>query len=275
MGYSGVLGHEFVGTVIESETPSLRGRRVVADINASCGACEDCLERDGHHCAARTVLGILARDGALADRVAIPERRLVPVSDALDDQRAVFAEPVAAALHVLDANSFSVPSRAIVVGDGKLGLLIALALRGAGVETLVVGHHERKLAIARAVDCRTALESSLDDRSTRALRAPLVVDATGSATGLARALSLTAPRGTLVLKTTVAEAVSIDTARVVVDEINIVGSRCGDMSRAVTMLENGNVDPTPLIEARYSLDEADRAFEHAQRKGALKVLVAP
>ncbi|MBL8681743.1 MAG: alcohol dehydrogenase catalytic domain-containing protein [Myxococcales bacterium] len=275
MGYSGVIGHEFVGTVLECDTPSLRGRRVVADINAGCGACDDCLARDGHHCASRSVLGILARDGALAERLAIPERCLVALGDGLADERAVFAEPVAAALHVLDALSLSVPANAIVVGDGKLGLLIALSLRGAGVDTMVIGHHERKLAIARNAGCRAALESSLDEHATRALRAPLTVDATGSSSGLARALSLTAPRGTLVLKSTVAEAVTIDTARLVVDEITVVGSRCGDMTRAVTMLANGRIDPTPLIEARYSLDEGERAFDHARSKGSLKVLVAP
>jgi threonine dehydrogenase-like Zn-dependent dehydrogenase len=271
MGFSGVLGHEFVGTVLESETPSLRGRRVVADINAGCGQCADCTERDGHHCERRTVLGIVQRDGALSEFVSMPERCLVPVSDALDDERAVFAEPVAAALHVLDAVSMRELSTAIVVGDGKLGLLIALALRGAGLETLLVGHHASKLAIAERAGCRTVIESQLEPGE----RAPLVVDATGSASGLARALSLCAPKGTLVLKSTVADRVTIDTTKLVVDEITVVGSRCGDMTRAVVALTRGQLDPRPLIAARYSLDDGERAFEHAQSKGALKVLVQP
>lgn len=272
MGYSGVIGHEFVGTVLACDEPSLRGRRVVADINAGCGACEDCVERDGHHCASRTVLGILARDGALADRLVMPARTLVPVSDAVSDERAVFAEPVAAALHVLDARgSGAAGQRAIVVGDGKLGLLIALSLQGAGVRTTVVGHHERKLAIARAAGCEGAVEAELDP----SLRAPLVVDATGSSNGLARALALCAPRGTLVLKSTVADPVVIDTTRVVVDEITVVGSRCGDMRRAMDALASGAIDPTPLIAARYSLEEGERAFAHAASKGVLKVLVEP
>lgn len=271
MGFSGVLGHEFVGTVLESDTPSLRGRRVVSDINAGCGACRDCVERNGHHCEQRTVLGIVARDGALSEFVSMPERCLVTVDDALDDERAVFAEPVAAALHVLDAVSLRDVASAVVVGDGKLGLLIALSLQGAGIETLLVGHHNNKLAIAAAAGCRTVIESALDPT----VRAPLVVDATGSAMGLARALSLCAPKGTLVLKSTVADRVTIDTTKVVVDEITVVGSRCGDMTRAVVALSRRQIDPTPMIAARYSLDDGERAFEHAASKGALKVLVKP
>jgi alcohol dehydrogenase len=272
MGFRGTIGHEFVGTVLESDTPSLRGRRVVADINAGCGVCDDCVQRDGHHCAKRSVLGILARDGAMADLLTMPERCLLSVDTSLSDERAVFAEPVAAALHVLDAVSVSTPSHAIVVGDGKLGLLIGLALRGAGIKTQVVGRHPRKLAIAERAGCSVVLESSLGERPARA---PLVVDAAGSSSGLARALSLTAPRGTLVMKSTVAEPVALDAARVVVDEISLVGSRCGDLSRALMMLSNGSIDPTPLIEARYSLDDAERAFAHASTKGALKILLAP
>jgi threonine dehydrogenase-like Zn-dependent dehydrogenase len=271
MGFSGVLGHEFVGTVIDAPTPSLRGRRVVADINAGCGACADCVERDGHHCEARTVLGIVSRDGALGEYITMPERCLVAVSDALEDEQAVFAEPIAAALHVLDAVSMRDPRTAIVVGDGKLGLLIALSLRGAGIETLVVGHHANKLAIAERAGCAVTLEAALDP----GMRAPLVVDATGSATGLSRALALCSARGTLVLKSTVADRVTIDTTKLVVDEITLVGSRCGDMTRAVTALANGSVDPRALIEARYSLDDGERAFERAASKGALKVLVKP
>lgn len=278
MGYRGVLGHEFVGTVTEADDRSWIGRRVVGDINAGCGACDDCRENRGHHCARRTVLGILGRDGALAEELVLPERTLVAVPDAVDDDRAVFAEPLAAALHVADelgAGELGAGARrdrrVVVVGDGKLGLLIALALHGLGEEVTLVGHHEAKLAIARAAGVKTLLESDATDLP----RAPVVVEATGSPSGLERALGWTAPRGTLVLKTTVPEPPRLDTSRIVVDEIRLVGSRCGDMARAVDALAGGRVDPRPLIAARYPLAEADQALAHAGRRGTLKVLVTP
>jgi threonine dehydrogenase-like Zn-dependent dehydrogenase len=272
MSHRGVLGHEFVGTVLEADAPGLRGRRVVADINAGCGRCKDCLARDGHHCAERTVLGIVARDGALAEELTIPARCLVEVPDHVDDERAVFAEPIAAALHVLDALPTRTSPRALVLGDGKLGLLIALALRGAGVVTTVVGRHARKLEVARAAGC----EVHLDAEAPAGLgKFALVVEATGSPLGLHAALARTAPRGTLVLKSTVADPVTIDAARLVVDEIALVGSRCGDIRRAIDAVASGAIDPRPLIEARYPLAHGEEAFAHASRRGALKILVQP
>lgn len=271
MGYRGVLGHEFVGTVTEADDASWVGRRVVGDINAGCGTCDDCRDHRGHHCARRTVLGILGRDGALAEELVLPERTLVAVPDAVDDDRAVFAEPLAAALHVADELGPGARSdrRVIVVGDGKLGLLIALALHGLGEAVTLIGHHEAKLAIARAAGVTALLEAD----ATALERAPVVVEATGSTTGLECALGWTAPRGTLILKTTVPEPPRLDTSRIVVDEIRLVGSRCGDMTRAIEVLAAGQVDPRPLIAARYPLAEADQALAHAARRGTLKVLV--
>lgn len=267
MGYRGVLGHELVGEVIESDDPRWRGARVVADINAGCGRCDDCAERGGHHCAARTVLGILGRDGAIAEQLVVPERCLVAVPDAVSDEQAVFAEPLAAALHVLDA--FDGAGPVIVVGDGKLGLLVAMAVAGAGVPVTLVGHHRAKLALAAGAE--TLLESELSaDRV-----APVVVEATGSAAGLSRALSLCAPRGTVILKSTVAGDHQVDLSPVVINELHLIGSRCGDLAAAIDCLAAGRVDPRPLIEARYPLEAADRALEHAGRRGALKILVEP
>lgn len=266
MGYRGVLGHEVVADVIEADDSSWIGKRVVADINAGCGACDDCTERDGHHCATRTVLGILGRGGAIAEQLVVPERCLVEVPDSVDDDHAVFAEPLAAALHVLDLID-DANRRAIVLGDGKLGLLIAMALSSAGVDTTIVGHHIAKMA--HATRCTCVLESDLPDE----LRAPYVIEATGTAAGLSRALGLCAPRGTLVLKSTIAGGHAVDLSPVVINELSIVGSRCGDMSDAVECLANGRVDPTPLIATRYGLAEADRALEHAGRRGILKVLI--
>ena len=197
MGYHGVLGHEFVGEVAETDEPAWQGRRVVADINAGCGECADCRERDGHHCASRSVLGILARDGALAEELVVPVRCLVPVPDDVDDEQAVFAEPLAAGLHVLDELPTGFTGPVTVLGDGKLGLLVVWALRSACVEVLVVGHHEEKLALARAEGAQTVLERDVDQQQHAA---PVVVEATGASSGFRLALALTAPRGTLILE---------------------------------------------------------------------------
>ncbi len=269
MGYRGVLGHEFVGTVLEADNERWRGRRVVADINAGCGECEDCRERDGHHCARRSVLGILARDGALAEQLAMPERCLVEVPDGVSDEQAVFAEPLAAALHVLDELAPGT-GPVVVLGDGKLGTLIALGLRGADVEVVVVGHHREKLELSARAGARTFLESELGEELAGV---PMVVEATGSAGGLSRALSLARPRGTVVVKTTVAGPIEVDLSPVVINELRLVGSRCGDMRRAIELLAQGRVDPAPLVAARYPLSEADRALARAAERGTLKVLV--
>lgn len=270
MGFAGVPGHEVVGTVVECADRAWIGKRVVTDINAGCGACSDCIDRDGHHCPTRTVLGILGRGGALAERFAMPVRSLVEVPEALDDDRAVFAEPYAAALHVLDdVSSLERGARIVVLGDGKLGLLIALALHGAARSVTLVGRHDEKLGIAAAAGITTVKE-----RAAEALRgAGAVVEATGNPQGLGLALDLVRPRGTVILKTTVSGPIRVDLARVVVDEIRVIGSRCGDIRRAVAGLADRAVDPLPLIEARYSLAEAARALAHAGQKGALKILV--
>ncbi|HEY6879393.1 MAG TPA: alcohol dehydrogenase catalytic domain-containing protein [Polyangiales bacterium] len=268
MGYRGVLGHEFVAEVLDADDTSLRGRRVVADINASCLACSECRRGQPHHCLARTVLGIVGRDGALAERFLVPAHTLVPVPDEVSDERAVFAEPLAAALHVLeDLPQDEGPC--VVLGDGKLGLLIARAVAQSGRRTVVVGHHPGKLALARQGGAVGVLESELD---ASLCGVPAVIEATGSARGLSRALSMLRARGTLILKTTVAGASEVDLSPVVINELRVIGSRCGDMARAVDALRT--LDPTPLIAARYPLADAEQAFAHAATRGTLKVLVS-
>jgi alcohol dehydrogenase len=271
MGFSGVPGHEFVGDVIAADDEAWRGRRVVADINAGCGACDDCATGRGHHCATRTVLGIAARSGSFAELLTVPERCLVAVPDVLDDDRAVFAEPLAAALHVLDElEATRPPRRAVVLGDGKLGQLIVRALLSQRIETTLVGRHAAKLALAAAAGAETFLEPDLP-ASRRG--ADLVVEATGTEGGLAQVLAIVAPRGVVVLKTTVAAKLNVDLAPLVIHEVRLVGSRCGDMKRAVDVLASGAVDPLPLVEARYPLERADEALAHAGRRGALKILI--
>ena len=273
MGFKGVPGHEFVGEVLAADEPRWIGKRVVADINAGCGACADCTNgggRAGHHCSARTVLGIVGRSGAFAELVTAPERCLVEVPATLTDDRAVFAEPLAAALHVLDEIDLTRPRRAIVLGDGKLGQLIVRALASQGVHTTLVGRHAHKLSLAALAGVEAFLEADLPSSHRGA---DLVVEATGSEEGLKAALALVAPRGTVVLKTTVASKLTVDLAPVVIHEIRVVGSRCGDMQHAVDVLARGDVDPLGLIEARYPLARADEALAHAGRRGALKVLI--
>lgn len=267
--YEGVLGHELVGEVLESDDPSWKGARVVADINAGCGACAACAAGNSHHCARRTVLGIVGRDGAFAERLVVPDRCLVRVPDSVSDDQAVFAEPLAAALHV-DDDLPRTSEPVVVLGDGKLGQLIAHALLASGRSVTVVGHHEEKLARVRALGATGVLESEIGDETSGA---PAVVEATGSSSGIALALRLVRPQGTVVLKTTVAGPTSVDLSPIVIHELRVVGSRCGDLARAVDALARGRVDPTSLVAARFPLDRADEAVRHAMKPGMLKVLV--
>lgn len=267
-GFSGVLGHEFVG-VVDSADPHHGGRRVVADINIGCGRCSECLGSDAHHCRARTTLGIRGRPGVFAERVAIPRANLITVPDHLDDELAVFAEPLAAALHVLDDAPDGVAIS--VLGDGKLGILIALALGAAGRSVELIGRHPSKLAIAERAGIPTLLEPELGDEP----RASVIVEATGRPSGLARALQLVHPRGMVLLKTTTAGPSAVDLTPLVVNELRLVGSRCGDLRRAMEVLASGQVDPRPLIAGRHALDEAEQALEHAARPGVAKILIAP
>jgi threonine dehydrogenase-like Zn-dependent dehydrogenase len=265
MGFSGVLGHEFVGLALDGP---LAGRRVVGGINFGCGTCAACMAGMARHCPTRRVLGILDADGALAEEFLIPEANLLPVPDTLVDDDAVFAEPLAAACEILEQlGDDRRAGRALVLGAGKLGPLIAQVLAAAGFEVSITGRYLGTVAW-------------LEDRGVRLLeQCPadahygLVVEATGSREGLERALSATAPRGTLVLKTTVAHKHEIDLAPVVINEITILGSRCGRLESALELLSTGRVDVQPLITARYGLAEVEEAFRRAATPGARKIVV--
>jgi threonine dehydrogenase-like Zn-dependent dehydrogenase len=266
MGFRGVLGHEFVGV---AQSGPYAGRRVVGEINCSCHRCETCLRGHPSHCENRTVLGILNHDGAFADVMAVPQRNLHLVPDALPDDIAVFTEPVAAAFQIPTQIQIERHDRIVVLGDGRLGNLCAQVLARLSSQVLVVGKHREKLAILEAMGITTAtIDSAPPER-----HADIVVDCTGSDTGLPTALRLVRPRGTIVLKTTVAGSQTLAWAPFVIDEITLVGSRCGPFDRALQALVDGSVDVRPLISGRVSLDDGLAAIERAQGKGVLKVLI--
>jgi threonine dehydrogenase-like Zn-dependent dehydrogenase len=267
--FRGVLGHEFVGTVESAPGhDNLVGERVVGDINATCGECAACLRGEGHHCAERTVLGIIGRDGCIAEICILPVRNLHRVPPSVSDEAAVFAEPLAAAFRIPEQISFEGHERVLVMGDGKLGLLIAMALTGIAGEVVVSGRHEGKLAIASAAGARTVMANALTETGF-----DIVVDATGNASGLAEALARVRPLGVVVLKSTVAGETTASLSGAVVNEVTIIGSRCGPFAPALAALESGAVDPAPLVTARYPLAEAEAALARAANADALKVLI--
>jgi threonine dehydrogenase-like Zn-dependent dehydrogenase len=267
MKFRGVLGHEFVGTVTEGPH-EWRGRRVVGEINFACGQCTTCRSGLPRHCPTRRVMGILDADGAFAEYVAVPVANLHAVPDGIPDDAAVFTEPLAAACEIAEQVRIEPGMRAIVLGDGKLGLLAAQTLHLAGARVLAVGRHDEKLAHLR----RRGIETVRLDEWNRA-RADLVVEATGSADGFALAVAATRPRGTLVLKSTIAESAPLNLAPLVIDEITVVGSRCGPFAPALQALADGGVDVRPLITARHRLADGVAALRHAAQPGVLKVLI--
>jgi threonine dehydrogenase-like Zn-dependent dehydrogenase len=268
--YAGVLGHEFVGVVDRAPgAPDWEGRRVVGEINAVCGACDTCRAGRPHHCERRTVLGILGRDGAFADYLTLPVGNLHPVPDTMPDEVAVFAEPVAAAFQILDQVRIAPADRVVVFGDGKLGQVIAQVLATTGCALTVVGRHPGKLARLAARGIAAEVEPP------EARRADLVVECTGRRDGLQAALAALRPRGTLVLKSTFAGDTPLNLSAVVVDEVTIVGSRCGPFAPALAALADGRIDVAPLIDARYRLDHALEAMARAATPGTLKVVLAP
>ena len=267
MGFTGVLGHEFVGSV-EQGPEAWRGRRVVGEINFACGRCEMCARDLGRHCPQRRVMGIQDADGAVAEYVNVPVANLHTVPEALPDDLAVFTEPLAAAFEIPEQVPIEPGMQCLVLGDGKLGILTAQVLETCGARVTLVGHHPEKLALLAGRDIATRLERDFTPRLH-----DLVVEATGTARGFALALSCTRPRGTLVQKSTVAEHPNVDLAPLVIHEIQVVGSRCGPFAPALAALAAGTVDVAPLVHDRIDLAHAERALERTAEPGVLKVLV--
>jgi threonine dehydrogenase-like Zn-dependent dehydrogenase len=267
MGFHGVPGHEFVGEV--SEGPAgLVGKRVVGEINFACGACAACLRGLGRHCPTRRVMGILNADGSFAEYLAAPLANLHVVPDSVSDEEAVFTEPLAAAFEILEQVHLQPAAEVVVFGDGKLGLLCAQVLHLSGARVTVVGKHQDKLAILHKLGVHTVRLADW-----RPGRADLVVEATGSAAGLSLAIEAVRPRGTLILKSTVAVPHTLSLAPLVINEVTVVGSRCGRFPPALRALGQQSVLVTPLIEKIYPLNAGLAAVERAAQPGARKVLL--
>jgi threonine dehydrogenase-like Zn-dependent dehydrogenase len=271
-GFQGTLGHEFVGVVERAPDEELIGRRVVGEINAGCGHCALCRAGDARHCPERTVLGIVGRDGAHAEYLRLPAVNLLPVPDEITDERAVFTEPLAAACGILERTQIMSDMRVAVIGDGKLGLLCAQAIKAlTNADVTLVGKHENKLEIARRRDIETVLVDQITDTAARTF--DTVIEASGAARGFDLALNLLRPRGVLVLKSTFHGATEFAAARIVVDEISIVGSRCGRFKPALELLRRGAVETDALITDEFPLSDGPRALERAAEPGVLKVLL--
>lgn len=265
--YTGILGHEFVG-VVEQGPEHLVNQRVVGEINAVCGHCRFCRRGQPTHCENRTVLGIVNRNGAFGEYLCLPIENLHLVPDNVPTEVATFTEPIAAALEIQQQVALHPDDRVLVVGDGKLGQLVAQTLALTGCELLVVGRHRDKLANLEVRGITTSLADTVTDGYF-----DISVECTGNPEGFAIARRALRPRGTLVLKSTYAGNLSLDASSLVVDEITLIGSRCGPFSPALQLLATGKVDVQPLIQAAYPLIEGLAAFEHAQRRGVLKILL--
>jgi alcohol dehydrogenase len=269
-GFAGTPGHEFVGVVEEADSKNLIGKRVVGEINLACGHCSWCARGLGRHCPARTVLGIVRQPGAFQQLFLLPESNLHVVPDEIPSEIAVFTEPVGAACEILDQVAIPPGSEVAVLGDGKLGLLIAQVLQASGLKVHQFGRHEEKLRIAR----RAGVVTEIAGEHLPEAAYEWVVDATGSPAGLGAAVRMTQPRGTIILKSTVHGLVPVDTAPVIVNELTLVGSRCGRFEPALDLLRRGAIDVQSMISEVLPLSKAPEAFERAASTGVLKVLIS-
>src|SRR5689334_1876210 len=269
MGFSGILGHEFVGDVVQSSNKDLVGQRVCGEINVVCGRCDLCVAGLSSHCRNRSVLGILNHDGAFAEYVRLPATNLHAIPASIDDDQAVFVEPLAAAFQILKQIKVDARKFVTVLGDGRLGLLVAQVLRNAGCPVRVIGKHPDKLALCEKWSIRSRPLSDISPRHDQ----DVVVDCTGSAAGFELAMQMTRPRGTIVLKSTFAAGAPLNLAPIVIDELCVIGSRCGPFKEAIRALAEKQVDVVSLIHRRMKLDQGVEAMSVAARPGVLKVML--
>ena len=271
MKYEGIPGHEFVGVVEESENKDLIGRRVVGEINAGCGMCQSCQKGLERHCSDRTVLGILGRNGAFAQYLSLPEKNLHVIPDSVTDEQAVFVEPLAAAFEIKEQVRINPDWCIAVVGDGRLAQLISAVLLQSSKHITCFGRHQNKLARLQGMGVRTKIGTDIDDKQTF----DLVVEASGSDAGFTDAMKLVKPRGTVIFKSTTASKNSLDLAQAVINEITMVGSRCGLFAPAINALVTGMISVDDLVDGTFPLEQCKDAFERAKNPKSMKVLLRP
>lgn len=270
MNFRGVMGHEFVADVVDSSGQTT-GRRVAGDINCPCGSCPTCRRGLGNHCPHRTVLGIQGRDGIFAEYALLPEANLHDLPENVSDEQAVFIEPLAAAYEILEQTTFDGEESVIVLGDGRLGLLCAAVLRHVAGTLTIVGKHPEKLAWAAGQDIATCSLADFQPNS----QADVVVEATGTKEGFTQAMAAVRPRGRILLKSTLAAESGMNLAPLVIDEVTVIGSRCGPFDRAIEALRDGLVDPAGLITARYPLRDGEEAMRAAEEGSHIKIVLDP
>ncbi len=268
MGFEGVLGHEFVGVVEKAANQEWVGKRICGEINFGCAECLYCRRGLSRHCPTRTVMGILNQNGAFAEYVVLPTRNLHEIPESILNSSAVFVEPLAAALEIVEQIKIEPNCDVAVMGDGKLGLLICQVLRLTGCRLKLIGKHPKKLVLAQSWSISTLKVDEMEDR-----KYDFVVEASGSPSGFARAMQLVRPRGTLVLKSTYHGSLELNAAPIVINEITVVGSRCGPFEPAIRALENNLVKVDDLIDQTYPFSQALQAFEHAKQRGSLKIIL--
>jgi threonine dehydrogenase-like Zn-dependent dehydrogenase len=270
MNFAGILGHEFVGKIVKSDNSSMIGKRVVGEINAGCGKCDLCRKGLERHCSHRTTLGISGRDGAFAEYLTLPTPNLVEVPDSVSNEKAVFVEPLAAAFEILEQVHLAPASRVLIIGDGRLAALTFMVLRLTGSELTVLSkHHEKK----KFFEDMGAQVMSVEGTQNKKREFDFVVEASGSPSGWIAATELVKPRGTIALKSTYHGNTQFDSSILVINEISVVGSRCGQFKPALRILQMGLADPSSLISGSFALDDYRRAFEQADSKEAFKTLV--
>jgi threonine dehydrogenase-like Zn-dependent dehydrogenase len=267
-GFRGVPGHEFFGTIHSSNLPISKNKRVTAEINCGCGTCNVCNSGDERHCLNRTVIGIAGRNGAFAQYISVPDRNVIEIPDEISDTNAIFIEPLAAALEIPEQITITPDHTVALFGDGKLGQLIAQVLQSTGCDLTVIGKHPDKMEYLESLGIKTQVVTNANPRLY-----DIVVEASGSPDGFHSAMSMVKPKGTFILKSTYAGGISFNPAPIVINEIHVLGSRCGRIHSAIKFLVDRKPDFSYLIEKEYSLDNALEAFSHACTKGSKKIVV--